>query len=59
MCTPGALGSQYICSDCINTMKKMLSKIAYPRRGTPEDDMDIVAAAEMIQDKFSSDQLEA
>jgi hypothetical protein len=37
----------------------MLRQIAYPRRGTEEEEWDIHNAAVMIQMKFSLNQLEA
>lgn len=57
MCTPGAGGS-YVCGSCITKMKKMLKKIAYPKRGTEEEKIDICDAAIMISSVFSLDQLE-
>ena len=57
MCTPDAQGS-YICNDCIKIMKSILRKIAYPRRGTNEQDIDIYEAAMIIQAKFSLDRFD-
>lgn len=56
MCTPGAGGS-YVCTSCIESMRDMLRKIAYPRRGTDEEKVNIYDAAVMVQVKFSLDQL--
>lgn len=36
----------------------LLRIIAYPRRGGPEETMDIEAAAELIRNKFTRDDLE-
>jgi len=38
-------------------MKAILSKIAYPRRGTEDESLDIQKAAEIIQSQFTVEQL--
>jgi hypothetical protein len=37
--------------------KYLLKQIAYPRRGTEEDRMDIFDAAKLIQDNFTAEEL--
>lgn len=37
--------------------KDLLRQIAYPRRGTEEENMDIFAAAKLIQSNFTIDEL--
>jgi hypothetical protein len=57
MCTPGA-GGTYVCGSCIKKMKAVLKRIAYPRRGTEDETMDIIDAAGIIQNIFTLEQLE-
>jgi hypothetical protein len=38
-------------------MKAMLSRIAYPRRGTSDETMDIFEAAKLIQETFNQEAL--
>lgn len=42
----------------IERFKDLLRQIGYPRRGTEEENMDIYAAAKLIQADFSSEELE-
>lgn len=46
------------CEAGIGKMRELLRVIAYPRRGTNEENMDIYAASEMIQKVFSSSDLQ-
>ena len=43
----------------ITKMREPLRKIAYPRRGTDEQQLDIFQAAEVIQAEFTLEDLEA
>lgn len=45
-------------SDRIESMREMLRKIAYPRRGTEEEHMDVYDVSQMIQKTFSLEDLE-
>jgi hypothetical protein len=58
MCTPNGENSHYTCNSCLSSMRQILQKIAYPMRGTPEALMDIQDAAEMIQKRWTLEQLE-
>jgi hypothetical protein len=42
----------------LQTARAILSQIAYPRRGTPEETMDIFDAAELIRSQFAQEDLE-
>lgn len=51
---------RYACSNAIalnERFKDLLRQIAYPKRGTEEDRMDIFDAAKLIQSNFTADEL--
>jgi hypothetical protein len=52
---------RYACSNAIalnERVKDLLRQIAYPRRGTDEEKMDIFDAAKLIQSNFTVDELD-
>ena len=52
---PAAMIRQLIAENA--RLKDLLRQIAYPRRGTEEDRMDIFDAAKLIQDNFTAEEL--
>lgn len=56
MCTPGGEGT-YVCTRCIDEMRRLLSEVAYCRRGTKDEKMTIYDMSEEILKVFTREQL--